>query len=179
MVGHPSAVVVHVDSVGGLALDASGVNIGGDRSALVELVHDVLLTLNTSVLRDGDDGVVFLGEAAHGRIVGAVLAGIHRCALHVLGLVLLASHIRNATVLVRPGVCSMRVSPIARACRPTIDEGLNGRNNVLLLTVAHALHAVSNGRISSMSPALNNIFYDDDGDGDGDDDDDNYDEELY
>ena len=60
-----------------------------------------------------------------------VHAGVESRALHVDGLVLLAGDIRNG-VLVDPSIGNVGVTTIACASIATVNQCLNGRNNVTL-----------------------------------------------
>lgn len=104
MVGGESGTrVVHVDSPR-VRLDAVGVDIGRDRASGIDLGHDIIVASDGSELREVDLGEVGLWVAS---VVGiAVHASVDSAALHVLGLVLLAGHIRNA-ILVNPSISSI------------------------------------------------------------------------
>ncbi len=82
----------------------------------------------------------------------AVHAGVNGRALHVLGLVLLASHIGNA-VIVNPSVGRVGVAAVAGSSVTAVDQNLDRRNDVTLSSVGSDLDSVGNGRQSSVSPA--------------------------
>ncbi len=71
--------------------------------------------------------------------------------LHVLGLVLLASHFWNA-VLVHPSIGSVRITAVAAACMTAVDQHLNRWNHISHRAVGGDLDTISDGRHRGMGP---------------------------
>ena len=90
------------------------------RILLLTLSFDLVFSEGSAIFLHGD-GWVLLHSVA--RLIWlAVHAGVDGAALHVLGLVLLASHVWDA-VLVHPLVGSIAVSTVARSSGTAVDQG--------------------------------------------------------
>lgn len=119
------------------------VQVAGNRAASHDFTLDVLVTNDTTVLRNGDLRVSVHCIALAGGV--AVSAGVEGRALAILGLVLLASDIRNAIILVNPTEGSMDVTSVAGASSSAVQKNLNGRNRVSRETLGKNLLSISDG----------------------------------
>lgn len=81
----------------------------------------------------------------------AVHASVDGRALHVLGLVLLASHIGDG-VLVHPSVGSVGVTTVAGSSLAAVNQDLNGRDHVTLSAVGCDLDSIGDRRKGGMRP---------------------------
>ncbi len=135
------AGVVHVHTTG-VVHDALGVEVGGHGAAVEDLGSDVVIALDGAVLGHGDLRVVLDGIAVAGVVV-AVHAHVHVSALHVLALVLLASHVGD-TVSSNPHVSGVGVATVASARVTAVDQSLNRRDHI-------ALGAYKNGFVKQKS----------------------------
>ena len=101
MVDHLGAGIVHVDSTGVL-FNASCVNVSRDGATSINLSHNLVITHGSTILSHSDLRVVVDLVAIVGAMV-TVHAHIDGRALHVLGLVLLASKVGDS-VLCDPSI---------------------------------------------------------------------------
>jgi len=135
------AGIIHVDATR-VGLNALSVDVGRHGSTSIDLSHDVLIALNASVLRKSDGRILGNGVASHGFIVITVHAIVDIRAFHVLGLVLLASDIRN-TILVDVSVGSTRVTSVAATSMTTVNHSLDGWDHISFLSTGGDLDSIS------------------------------------
>ena len=69
----------------------------------------------------------------------AVQAGVHGSARHILRHILLTGDIWN-TILVDPGICSVGVTTVAITSITTVNQHLDGRDNITNSTIGSNLH---------------------------------------
>mmetsp|Transcript_14246 Transcript_14246/g.26663 ORF Transcript_14246/g.26663 Transcript_14246/m.26663 type:complete len:228 (-) Transcript_14246:57-740(-) len=150
MVGYTLASVVHVDTAGVL-LNAVSINVSRHRSTSIDLSHDLVVTLGRAILVNSDKRVIIDLVTVVSAVV-TVHAHVDGRALHVLGLVLLASQVGN-TVSCHPSIGSIGVTTIAGTSITAVDQSLNGRNDVALLALGLDLETVGNRGEGRMSPA--------------------------
>ena len=126
------------------------VQIGGDGAAGHDLGTDVVVALHVTEFRESDGGVVSNRGARVGVVV-AVHARVDGRALHVDGLVLLASDIRDA-VIEHPSVRGVCVATVATASAAAVDQGLDGGDDITLKAFGLNLDAVCDRGHGSVCP---------------------------
>jgi hypothetical protein len=88
---------------------------------------------------------------AWGSAIVTVHASVDCRAFHVLGLVLLASDIRDA-IVVDPAIGSIGVTTRAGASITTVDQCLDGGENITRFAFCHDLQTISDAAEGSMGP---------------------------
>ena len=129
-----------------------GVDVARDGSSVHDLPLDSLVAHHSAVLRQRDLGVALNRVAANFRVMIAGHADVHRSAITVLCLVLLAGHVGDG-VDVDPAECRVYVAAATGARSAAVEQHLNGRNHIPLSAVGQYLDPVSNSRCSCMCPA--------------------------
>jgi lysophospholipid acyltransferase (LPLAT)-like uncharacterized protein len=94
---------------------------------------------------------VILHTIAISSTIVTVHASVNIRALHVLSLVLLASNVRDA-MLVNPLVGSIGITSVACSSIAAIDQSLNCRNDITLLSLGLDFEAIGNATESSVGP---------------------------
>mmetsp|Transcript_84135 Transcript_84135/g.164679 ORF Transcript_84135/g.164679 Transcript_84135/m.164679 type:complete len:231 (-) Transcript_84135:130-822(-) len=142
-------VVVHVHAPS-VAVQAIGVNVASNGSAVHDFLLNVLVTQYSSIIRDRDLGVCLHRIAAVCRV--ACHACVNRRTVTIDGLVLLASHVGN-TVIVDPAHRSVSIATTTRASSSAVEKNLDRRNNVTLKPLCCDFNSVSNRGSGGMGPA--------------------------
>lgn len=137
--GGSVAGVVVVDSTG-VVFNTISIEIRGHRPSGVDFTHDLKITASYTIFTHSDGGVVANGVAAAAGV--AVHASVDGRTLHVDGLILLASDIRDS-IIIHPLVGCIGVSTTATSGVSAVDEGLDGWDDVSLNSLRGNFDSIS------------------------------------
>jgi len=119
---------ISVDRAIRISFQRISINITCDRTAGIDLGHDIAISRNASVLINSNNGIFGHGRARVGGGI-TVAACILGCAVVILRLIGLACDFRDA-VLSDPFESCPGIPPLTRSSITTIDQSLNRGNAI-------------------------------------------------